>query len=339
VAAARARRERPPELALVMGAIAELLLTDDDSAQEPVRGVLLGEGDAAEDLHRAVGDLAGRAGDVRLRHRGRPPGLVEVVVEGGGRIEDGRPHARLAHVHVGQNVAQGLVAADGPAELPALARVGARILQESAGRPDGLGGGQQPARERQPPEQLGGHRTLCDARRGHVDVGELHRTHRHRRVECRLRGEGNAGCISRQEDEPGRAADGRDDGESIDRFGVLDRHLAAAQAARLKGRLRTGDRPPPPRLQQGDGHGVVPGDELRVCLGKPIGQRLGGEPQGGAAVVRRTRERGAQRTRHQTQLDGAEPLVAIHAESAERDERLPQRLGVAHRGLPRLGTR
>ena len=42
-----------------MGGVAELLLAHDDPAQEPVRGVLLGEGDASEDLQRAVGDLAG----------------------------------------------------------------------------------------------------------------------------------------------------------------------------------------------------------------------------------------------------------------------------------------
>ena len=183
-AAGRVRRERPPELALVVGAVAELLLAHDDAAQEPVRGVLLREGDAAEDLQRAVCDLARRARDVGLRHRGRPPRLVEVVVERGGRVEDGRPHARLAHVHVRQDVAQRLVAADRPAELPPLARVRARVLQEPSGRPDGLGGGQQPARERQPPQQLGGHRTLCDARRGRVDAGEHDRAHRHPRVEA-----------------------------------------------------------------------------------------------------------------------------------------------------------
>jgi hypothetical protein len=41
--------------------VSELLLADDDPAQEPVRGMLLGERDPAEDLHRAVGDLARRA--------------------------------------------------------------------------------------------------------------------------------------------------------------------------------------------------------------------------------------------------------------------------------------
>ena len=75
-----------------MGGVAELLLTHHDPAQEPVRGVLLGEGDAAEDLQRAVGDLAGAASDVRLGHHGRPGSLVQVVVEGGGHVEDRRPH-------------------------------------------------------------------------------------------------------------------------------------------------------------------------------------------------------------------------------------------------------
>ena len=165
-AAGRLRRERPPELALVVGGVAELLLAHDDAAQEPVRRVLLGEGDAAEDLQRAVGDLARGARDVRLRDRGRLRGVVEVVVERGGRVQDGRPHARLADVHVGQDVAQRLVAADRPAELAALAGVAARVLEQASGGADGLGGGEQPADERQPREQLGGRPAVRDARAG-----------------------------------------------------------------------------------------------------------------------------------------------------------------------------
>jgi len=41
-----------------MRGVTELLLAHDDPAQEPVRGVLLGERDAAEHLHRAVRNLA-----------------------------------------------------------------------------------------------------------------------------------------------------------------------------------------------------------------------------------------------------------------------------------------
>ena len=63
-------REPAAERSLVVGGVAELLLADDDPAQVAVRLVLLGERDAAEDLHRAVRDLARGARDVGLRHRG-----------------------------------------------------------------------------------------------------------------------------------------------------------------------------------------------------------------------------------------------------------------------------
>ena len=71
----RGDREGPAELALVMGGVPELLLADDDPAQEAVRLVLLGEGDAAEDLHRAVRDLARGTRDVCLRDRRGPLGV------------------------------------------------------------------------------------------------------------------------------------------------------------------------------------------------------------------------------------------------------------------------
>src|SRR5207247_2365989 len=91
---ARAPLRRPrAELALMVGRVAELLLAHDDATQVAVRGVLLGEGDPAEDLQGAVGDLAGGARHVGLRHGGRLGGLGQVVVESGGGIEDGRPGA------------------------------------------------------------------------------------------------------------------------------------------------------------------------------------------------------------------------------------------------------
>ena len=61
----------PAERALVVRGVPELLLADDDPPQEAVRLMLLGEGDAAEDLQRAVRDLARGAGDVGLRDRRR----------------------------------------------------------------------------------------------------------------------------------------------------------------------------------------------------------------------------------------------------------------------------
>src|SRR5919197_4762050 len=73
----RVAREPAAELALVVGGVAELFLADDDPAQEAVCLVLRGERDAAEDLHRAVRDLARRARDVGLRHRGGQLGLVD----------------------------------------------------------------------------------------------------------------------------------------------------------------------------------------------------------------------------------------------------------------------
>ena len=44
-----------------MAGVSELLLADDDPSQEAVRGVLLGERDPAEYLHRTVCDFARRA--------------------------------------------------------------------------------------------------------------------------------------------------------------------------------------------------------------------------------------------------------------------------------------
>ena len=64
--------ERAPERPLVVRRIAELPLAHDDPAQEPMGRMLRRHGDAAEHLHRAVGDLAGCARHVRLGDRSRP---------------------------------------------------------------------------------------------------------------------------------------------------------------------------------------------------------------------------------------------------------------------------
>ena len=86
-----------------------------------MRLMLLREGDAAEDLQRAVRDLARGAGHV---------GLGDAAVCWASSTSSSSAAAAystvdqaltLAHVHVGQEVAQRLVAADRAAELAALA--------------------------------------------------------------------------------------------------------------------------------------------------------------------------------------------------------------------------
>ena len=95
---------RASERPVVMRGVAELALAHDDAAKEPVRGVLRGEGDAAEDLQRSMGDLARGARDIGLGDRGRLLGVGDVVVECGRGVQDGRPRAGVADVHVGHQV-------------------------------------------------------------------------------------------------------------------------------------------------------------------------------------------------------------------------------------------
>ena len=131
-------RERAPELALVVGGVAELLLAHDDAPQEPVRRMLGGQRDATEHLDGAVGHLARGAGDVGLGDRRRLRGVVGVLVERCRGVQDRRPGARLADVHVGEQVAQRLEAADRPPELAALPGVPAGVVEQATAFAMGL---------------------------------------------------------------------------------------------------------------------------------------------------------------------------------------------------------
>src|ERR1700730_6800926 len=108
-----------------MGSIAELLSSDADPAQEAVRRVLGGERDAAEHLHGAVRYLPRAAGDVRLGDRRGLSRLRIAVVKRRRRVAHRGPSALLPDVSVGEDVAQGLKAPDGAAELPAFTCVAA----------------------------------------------------------------------------------------------------------------------------------------------------------------------------------------------------------------------
>src|SRR3954453_14607181 len=120
----RGGRQRASELPFVMCGVAELALAHDDPTQEAVSGVLLREGNAAEDLQRSMGDLARRAGDIGLCDRRGLYGVRCVVVERGSGVQNRRPRARLSHVQVREKMAERLVAADRVAELLALAGIG-----------------------------------------------------------------------------------------------------------------------------------------------------------------------------------------------------------------------
>ena len=157
--------------------VPELLLAHDDAPQEAVRLMLLGEGDAAEDLQRAVRDLARGAGHVGLRDRRGPLGVGQLVVERGGGVEHRRPGARAAHVHVGQDVAQRLVGADRAAELAALGGVVARVLEHALGRADGLRRGEQRA-DRGEPGDVGVDRLDAVERHGEQRDADVERGRR-----------------------------------------------------------------------------------------------------------------------------------------------------------------
>ena len=141
-----------------MRRVAELLLADDDPAKEPVGGVLRRERDPAEYLHRAVRDLACSARHVGLGDRRGLGGFIGALIERRGRVQHGRPSARGAHVHVGEDVAQRLEAADAVAELPALARVPPRLVEDPLSGADRLRGSEQRAGGAQPLERLRGRR-------------------------------------------------------------------------------------------------------------------------------------------------------------------------------------
>ena len=251
-------------------------LAHDDPAQEPVGRMLRGDGDAAEDLHRAVGDLAGGARDVGLGDRDRPRRLAGVLVERGRRVEDRRPRAGLAHVHVGEQVAQRLEAADRAAELAPLGGVAARVVEHAARRSDRLGGREQGAdgrhpRDRVAAERLGHDRGLRRARpRTSAPSGRTRAAGRRRRRARRRRRRTSAGTVRR----------GRDHGEARDGAGVLDGRLAAGDGVAARDGLehgQSGRAPPssirarapraPPRPLRGPPRAARPRSARRRCPG------------------------------------------------------------------------
>ena len=171
----------------MIGGVAELLGPDADPAQEAVRRVLGGERDAAEHLHGAVCHLPRAAGDVRLGDRRGLRGLRIAVVERRRRVAHRGPSALPPDISVGEDVAQGLKAPDGTAELSAVTRVAAGQVEDVTRRADGLGGGEQRARGHQAAQDLPRLRSAEHTGAGHRDRVEAGRPHQHRLVEALLR--------------------------------------------------------------------------------------------------------------------------------------------------------
>ena len=170
--------EPASERALVVRGVAELLLAHHDPPQEPVGGMLIGERDASEHLHRAVSDLARAARDVRLRDRGGLAGIAGALVERGRGVQDGRPSAGRPQVHVGEDVAQRLKARDAPAELPSLGRIPAGVIEYPLGSAGRLGRRQQRARCAETLQRVlrgsAGQKRICRERR-RAEPSPVHR--------------------------------------------------------------------------------------------------------------------------------------------------------------------
>src|SRR3954454_564619 len=108
-------------------------------AHHPLHRVLVDVAVAAEDLHRL--DRHGHRGvrGEQLRHRGPPAEAALAAVGDRARLVEQLAGGGGPRLHVGELELDALELVDGLPELPALARVGGRVVRGALGDADGLG--------------------------------------------------------------------------------------------------------------------------------------------------------------------------------------------------------
>ena len=289
----RGRRARGRAGARGAAASPNSLLAQDDAAQEAVRLVLLGEGDAAEHLQGAMGDLARAARDVGLGDRGRLLGVSELVVERRGGVEHGRPAARLRARTCRPGCGAGPGCCRSCGRTAGARRRSARASVEHPARPRRRTRRRRAARRRgQPREHRRRGVAAGDRRRSAPEkVTALHAGPPRRATACGSTSTPAASAATSAS--AGRAVDRRDDREAVDRVGVLDRDLLAASRPSAPAVVRRpSDRPAAPGLEQRDGHAVVAERERRAA------RRRGARARSARRRCRGTaRRRGGRRAR------------------------------------------